>query len=453
MNDYKNDFKNIVDFFETKGLKDKLYAGEELLYMYIGIINSASGGFIDSLESRAGVAANTFDTFIDEYTLEVGSVMAALLQDIAEIISSGDSQKIENEISQIAHDIMAFMGKDTLKCLQNLINHYQSEYKLFKSTTSHESEIAESFLLFEEDSQLLTLDTAKIANLGKEKEFVVIVMLLQEIFMIMSLVNMDEMSKGNMNDVLTQEEYEDEEFDIKEKMRTAIEQNKDQVLYEKADFAYSPTDKVVCNICHGFYAKSGIQRHVGACAKKYVESDKSADSSYLFKITDKYRTDYFLHVLISDKARLEHLDTFLRDIWLECCGHMSSFRQGRDELEMDEYVESLTHTKKTEYTYDFGSSTDLIIEFKKEFHGTQEHLIKLVARNAAIKVPCHRCEKKDAKYICTECLYGGDEVIFCEDCVKKHTKKYHDDEEYMISHFVNSPRTGVCAYGELEEEL
>ena len=34
---------------------------------------------------------------------------------------------------------------------------------------------------------------------------------------------------------------------------------------------------------------------------------------------------YWLHIEIPAKATLEDLDHFLRAVWLECCGHLSSF--------------------------------------------------------------------------------------------------------------------------------
>ena len=453
LKDIKSELEAIQSYFtKYAGLK-KLNAAEELLYVYIGMINSELGGFTDAFCERTGLDGNAIYLILDDYTLEVGSVVAALMSNIGEIIHSEDRELVKNELGDIAQKIIAFMDEDKSEILQKLIENYRSEYQLFKKSASSNQEIVEMLAVLEKNSQLLDYDLAKIDTISKENHYAFVALLLQDVFMLMGLVSLH---VGNDMDILSQEEYEDEEFDIKEKMAQALKdaRNSEVELYDKADFAYSTTDKVVCNICHGFYAPSGIQRHVGACAKKYVEADMhEKKSSYLFKIYDKYMSDYFLHVLVCEDTSLEELDTFLRDIWLECCGHMSVFRQGRHELEMDNYVVCLTDAKKTEYTYDFGSSTNLIIEFKKEFQGSQEHLIKLLARNAQVKVNCHRCDKKLAKYICTECMYGGDEVLFCEDCVKKHTKKYHEGESYMISHFVNSPRTGVCEYGAMEEEL
>jgi hypothetical protein len=35
--------------------------------------------------------------------------------------------------------------------------------------------------------------------------------------------------------------------------------------------------------------------------------------------------EMFLHILVNGKAQMKVVDTFLRKIWLECCGHFSNF--------------------------------------------------------------------------------------------------------------------------------
>ena len=91
-----------------------------------------------------------------------------------------------------------------------------------------------------------------------------------------------------------------------------------------------------------------------------------------------------------------------------------------------------------------------MIEFKGEYKGTQDYYIKLLARNPEFKIKCHHCDKKISKYICTECMHGGDEVLLCESCVNKHCDTYHEGENYMMSKFVNSPRTGICGYASVD---
>ncbi|MDP2782290.1 hypothetical protein [Devosia sp.] len=39
-----------------------------------------------------------------------------------------------------------------------------------------------------------------------------------------------------------------------------------------------------------------------------------------------------MHLKVAGDARLENLDKFLRQVWLECCGHLSAFRIEGNEL-------------------------------------------------------------------------------------------------------------------------
>lgn len=51
-------------------------------------------------------------------------------------------------------------------------------------------------------------------------------------------------------------------------------------------------------------------------------------------ITGKYDKDYWLIIEISENTSLKELDQFLRDIWLECCGHLSAFEIGGIQYEV-----------------------------------------------------------------------------------------------------------------------
>lgn len=59
---------------------------------------------------------------------------------------------------------------------------------------------------------------------------------------------------------------------------------------------------------------------------------------YLLKISSAEYPEYWLYVDLSEDLTLLNLDSFLRETWLECCGHLSSF------IVMEETYES--HTDK-----------------------------------------------------------------------------------------------------------
>ncbi len=84
-----------------------------------------------------------------------------------------------------------------------------------------------------------------------------------------------------------------------------------------------------------------------------------------------------MHLEVPAEATLDTLDRFLRDTWLECCGHMSEFEiEGTrytvepmdiDDESMDAKLKDvLTPGMKFEHTYDFGSSTHLRLKVVSE---------------------------------------------------------------------------------------
>lgn len=79
-------------------------------------------------------------------------------------------------------------------------------------------------------------------------------------------------------------------------------------------------------MCGQRFAGAAMTRHVRCCYPKHPPSDKPGRSD-VFHIVVKGQgwADYWLHLGVPVDASLEALDGFLRDIWLECCGHMSEF--------------------------------------------------------------------------------------------------------------------------------
>lgn len=50
--------------------------------------------------------------------------------------------------------------------------------------------------------------------------------------------------------------------------------------------------------------------------------------SFHLVIEGRYAKAYWMHVAAPLAAPLSKLDRFLRDTWLECCGHLSAFHVG-----------------------------------------------------------------------------------------------------------------------------
>lgn len=215
-----------------------------------------------------------------------------------------------------------------------------------------------------------------------------------------------------------------------------------------------------CYFCKETFNKEGMTRHLQSCSKrnnilKTFSANKNIKKVKIFHIVaegNDYLSDYWLHIEAPATATLEELDSLLRDVWLECCGHLSLFRIG-DELyfsEPDENWEQedmnielgnvLSPNKKFYHEYDFGSTTYLKLKVASENDGeVKGSSIRIIARNDPPPIMCSYCDKP-ATQICTECLWSGEEWL-CDDCAKNHKCSRE-----MFLPVVNSPRTGVCGY-------
>ena len=148
-----------------------------------------------------------------------------------------------------------------------------------------------------------------------------------------------------------------------------------------------------------------------------------------------------MHLKALGRASFGDLDMFLRDTWLECCGHMSGFSAGEEEIDMNEKLSDILSPGQTWlYEYDFGSTTELLLKVVSEFEGSlKKGKVEILARNDAPQIICNQCEKP-ATTICADCLYDNQGWL-CDECTKKH-----GCDEEMFLPLVNSPRAGVCAY-------
>ena len=60
-------------------------------------------------------------------------------------------------------------------------------------------------------------------------------------------------------------------------------------------------------------------------AKKRYRVPDTAHDCPILRIGVMHDRDYWLIIECKENTLLQELDQFLRDIWLECCGHMSIF--------------------------------------------------------------------------------------------------------------------------------
>jgi hypothetical protein len=149
-----------------------------------------------------------------------------------------------------------------------------------------------------------------------------------------------------------------------------------------------------------------------------------------------------LYVEGRETASLQQLDSLLRQVWLECCGHMSAFRRGRTELSKRSSLASLQGKGLAfQYEYDFGSTTALqgkVTSCREGLLG--RNALRVLARNAPLDLACDACGAP-ATVVCPFCL-GTGPSLFC----KAHAPQHPCDEEEVWMPTVNSPRMGVCGY-------
>lgn len=206
-----------------------------------------------------------------------------------------------------------------------------------------------------------------------------------------------------------------------------------------------------CLLCKEEVSKRTIKTHI---IKKHHDPDGVLRS--LIMVDTPYSSPYWLMLSVDPSATLKNLDDVLRGVWLECCGHLSSFFIDGEEIEMtweDDAVISGkkgTSSKKNslkpilipgnsfEYIYDYGSTTELRIKVGEQvkIKNTGE-AIAVLGMNDPPAWKCSECGKPATYHYNEE----DDETVLCDECSENPDL----DECYLLP-ITNSPRTGVCAY-------
>jgi hypothetical protein len=206
-----------------------------------------------------------------------------------------------------------------------------------------------------------------------------------------------------------------------------------------------------CLFCGETSAQADIDKHLSTHLKEIAKSGQAGKSFLVKAEPDKrYGMPHFLSLWIDGETAMKTIDKFLREIWLECCGHLSEF----DNVEMSQKAKTVFPTKRSlNYEYDFGSSTNLTLTVVDEYPVKAEKKVVLLSRNEPVNLMCSTCKKVPATQICTVCMYQ-EHAVFCDTCAKKHAKKCEDFDDYASLPIVNSPRMGVCGYtgGSIDKE-
>lgn len=216
----------------------------------------------------------------------------------------------------------------------------------------------------------------------------------------------------------------------------------------------TPESAGKCEFCGTTFSKRQILDHLSQCA--YPETKDVASVAQLR--VDAPGSPFWLDVDVKMNAAIGAIDEALRDIWLECCGHLSAFEVGDmryvvaitdvvfgmepDERSMDTRVSVALPPVGTVfgYEYDYGSTTRLRLKVIAHRHApSRRKAVRLLARNHAPVWKCTDCDAAAAS-LCGDCSYEGD-AFYCE----AHAESHECGEEAMLP-VANSPRMGVCGY-------
>lgn len=196
-----------------------------------------------------------------------------------------------------------------------------------------------------------------------------------------------------------------------------------------------------CELCAHQAPRAQMRRHLAACAFEHDEGARAERLVQLHVEADG-APEYWLYLEGRETASLQQLDSLLRRVWLECCGHMSAFRLARAELSKRSPLGALqAKSLAFQYEYDFGSTTALkgrVLGYREGSLGRK--VVRVLARNLPLSLICAACGAP-ATLVCPFCIDSGP-CLFC----KAHAPQHPCAEEDVLMPTVNSPRMGVCGY-------
>src|SRR3989338_2278364 len=172
-----------------------------------------------------------------------------------------------------------------------------------------------------------------------------------------------------------------------------------------------------CAGCGEEFSMRAMGAHISKC-----DLLSGTNNTTIVLVKSLHLRAYWLYVSLSPKATLEDLDNLLREHWVECCGHLSTFRaedgieyvsEGWEEDGFEKNMHpmgkanafvALSAGTLISYEYDMGSTTELEVE-SLGVHGLSTmKKTAILARNNPPAATCGKCGAK-AELIASE---GGE---------------------------------------------
>jgi hypothetical protein len=209
-----------------------------------------------------------------------------------------------------------------------------------------------------------------------------------------------------------------------------------------------------CAFCGYETTKGSMAKHVAACPQRLAQqaaaeqSKRKPETLYHLRMQDAYGSDFWLDLEVRGSAKLKDIDTYLRAIWLECCGHLSQFSVGGwrgSEIAKSRSIDAVFQGDlELTHIYDFGTSSETRIKVVGRRTGvplTARPMV-LMARNVMPEVQCMECGQP-ASHLCMECMIEEEASGFL--CPQHASEHPHDNYGEPLD-LVNSPRLGMCGY-------
>jgi hypothetical protein len=218
--------------------------------------------------------------------------------------------------------------------------------------------------------------------------------------------------------------------------------------------ARAKATKGKCAFCRQEIAKVSATKHGSACAPwqaaiAVAESSKRKSETLChLRVQAQGQPQFWLNLEMRGTSTLKDLDHYLREIWLECCGHMSQFSyggwRGPEIAKSSTIVKALENQAELTHIYDFGTQSVSLIKMVGERKGKPltPHPVTLLIRNVPPVYECQVCQQP-AVCLCMECVYeDGAAGTLCERHAENHPHEQYGEPMPLV----NSPRVGLCGY-------